>query len=227
VGRVELARHLWWAVGDLPAGQAAAVRRFYLEGLTYAQAADTLGVPVGALKTRLHKARAALRHRFRLADPPQGPPAGPARNWRDPRTLAVHEAGHGVLYWLSGGAIAGIAIAPVSGTTLQESSPPTGRSWAVPPADALRTLMAGEAATFLADRRAPARSGDRAPAAALARHLTGGDDVEAALLLDQAWIAARERLAEERAWRLVQRVAGALLERSRLDGDDFRRLVSA
>jgi RNA polymerase sigma factor (sigma-70 family) len=49
------------AVAELPSGQRAAVTLHYLTGLTQAETASHLGVDVGAVKTRLHKARANLR----------------------------------------------------------------------------------------------------------------------------------------------------------------------
>ncbi len=49
------------AVAGLPRGQRAAVLLFYLRGLTYAETAATLGIEIGAVRTRLHKARRALR----------------------------------------------------------------------------------------------------------------------------------------------------------------------
>jgi RNA polymerase sigma factor (sigma-70 family) len=52
------------AIAALPDGQRDAVALFYLAGLTHAEAAEHLGVPVGAVKTRLHKARANLRRRL-------------------------------------------------------------------------------------------------------------------------------------------------------------------
>jgi bifunctional DNase/RNase len=50
----------------LPAGQREAVALFYLADLSHAQIAARLGISVGAVKTRLHKARASLH--ARLAD---------------------------------------------------------------------------------------------------------------------------------------------------------------
>src|SRR4051812_21773458 len=52
------------AIATLPPGQRDAVALFYLAGLTHAEAAEHLGVPVSAVKTRLHKARATLRRRL-------------------------------------------------------------------------------------------------------------------------------------------------------------------
>jgi RNA polymerase sigma factor (sigma-70 family) len=49
------------AIAELPRGQREAVTLFYLAGLTQAEAAAHLGIPPGAVKTRLHKARAKLR----------------------------------------------------------------------------------------------------------------------------------------------------------------------
>ncbi|HTU85690.1 MAG TPA: bifunctional nuclease domain-containing protein [Solirubrobacteraceae bacterium] len=57
----ELAAGIWAAVADLPVGQRTAVALFYLAGLTHSEIADELGTSPGAVKTRLHKARAALR----------------------------------------------------------------------------------------------------------------------------------------------------------------------
>jgi RNA polymerase sigma-70 factor, ECF subfamily len=52
------------AIEGLPAGQRAAVVLFYLEGFSEADAARQLGIEVGAVKTRLHKARRTLKRRL-------------------------------------------------------------------------------------------------------------------------------------------------------------------
>jgi RNA polymerase sigma factor (sigma-70 family) len=52
------------AIAALPDGQREAVALFYLAGLTHVEAAEHLGVPPTAVKTRLHKARATLRRRL-------------------------------------------------------------------------------------------------------------------------------------------------------------------
>jgi RNA polymerase sigma factor (sigma-70 family) len=57
----EDARQVRRAVGRLPAGQRAAVALFYLAGLAHQEVAAALGIGIGAVKTRLHKGRAALR----------------------------------------------------------------------------------------------------------------------------------------------------------------------
>jgi len=57
----EEARRVRRAVGRLPAGQRAAVVLFYLVGMAHREVAAALGIGVGAVKTRLHKGRAALR----------------------------------------------------------------------------------------------------------------------------------------------------------------------
>jgi RNA polymerase sigma factor (sigma-70 family) len=60
----ELAARVRRAVDDLPGGQRASVLLFYLSGLTYAETAALLGIEVSAVKTRLHKARIALRRQL-------------------------------------------------------------------------------------------------------------------------------------------------------------------
>lgn len=61
VEAAELGERVRAAVDSLPAGQRSAVLLFYLSGLTHREVALALGVEVGAVKTRLHKARRSLR----------------------------------------------------------------------------------------------------------------------------------------------------------------------
>jgi RNA polymerase sigma factor (sigma-70 family) len=61
VEAAEIARRVRAAVHALPAGQRQAAEAYYLSNLTQAEAAGHLGIPASAVKTRLHKARAALR----------------------------------------------------------------------------------------------------------------------------------------------------------------------
>lgn len=52
-------------VAGLPRGQQSAVSLFYLSGLSYAETAAKLGIEMGAVRTRLHKARSTLRRELR------------------------------------------------------------------------------------------------------------------------------------------------------------------
>jgi RNA polymerase sigma-70 factor, ECF subfamily len=49
------------ALGDLPPDQRAAVLLVGLEGLSYQEAADVLGIPIGTVMSRLHRGRERLR----------------------------------------------------------------------------------------------------------------------------------------------------------------------
>ncbi|MDQ3812192.1 MAG: DUF151 domain-containing protein [Chloroflexota bacterium] len=49
------------AVTELPPSQQSAVMLFYLVGMSHAETAGLLGIEVGAVKARLHKARSRLR----------------------------------------------------------------------------------------------------------------------------------------------------------------------
>lgn len=49
------------AIRELPAGQRVAAALYYVAGLTYDEVATHLGIQTGAVKSRLHKARVALR----------------------------------------------------------------------------------------------------------------------------------------------------------------------
>jgi RNA polymerase sigma factor (sigma-70 family) len=52
------------AIAELANGQQDAVRLFYLQGLSHREAAAELGISIGAVKARLHQARAALAPRL-------------------------------------------------------------------------------------------------------------------------------------------------------------------
>lgn len=56
----DLAMRVRQAIAGLPNGQRDAVWLFYLQGLSHREVATELGVSVGAVKARLHQARAAL-----------------------------------------------------------------------------------------------------------------------------------------------------------------------
>ncbi|MBA2529013.1 MAG: bifunctional nuclease family protein [Euzebyales bacterium] len=57
----EMAALVRRAIAALPPGQREATALYYLDGLTHRELAAALGTTVGAVKTRLHKARSHLR----------------------------------------------------------------------------------------------------------------------------------------------------------------------
>jgi RNA polymerase sigma-70 factor (ECF subfamily) len=215
----DLARSVRAAIASLPEGQRRAIELFYLAGCSYEAAAGALGIPVGALKTRLHKGRAALARYYRLADGPR-----PLR--LDDRTLSVHEAAHAVLGWLEGDRVVRVAITPRAEANLgyvQTEAPRGGLA----PAARLVVLMGGEAGVARALPGRPRRdSGDRRQAAQVARSAAGGDAIETALWVVDALEAACERLDDAKTWALVERVSAALVARRHLDADAFRALVT-
>ena len=52
------------AMADLPAPYRAALALRHMQQLSYQEVADSLGIPLGTVKTHLHRARAALRTRL-------------------------------------------------------------------------------------------------------------------------------------------------------------------
>ena len=60
----DLAARVRRAIGQLPAGQRDAVLLFYLQGLSHREVAGELGISAGAVKARLHQARAGLAPRL-------------------------------------------------------------------------------------------------------------------------------------------------------------------
>lgn len=64
-GGVDAAAEAGQAVDSLPPRYKLAIVAFYLEGRSYDDAARSLGISVGALKTRLYRARSMLRDSFR------------------------------------------------------------------------------------------------------------------------------------------------------------------
>jgi RNA polymerase sigma-70 factor (ECF subfamily) len=63
--RKELASRLWNALNALPFDQRSVVVLREIDGLTYDEIAFSLGVAVGTVKSRLTRARQALRHELR------------------------------------------------------------------------------------------------------------------------------------------------------------------
>ena len=52
------------AISDLPAHYRAALTLRHFQQLSYQEVADALGIPLGTVKTHLHRARAALKARL-------------------------------------------------------------------------------------------------------------------------------------------------------------------
>ena len=86
VEAAELAAAVRNAIAELADGQRDAVFLFYLQGLTHRQVADELEISVGAVKSRLYQARAALAPRLiPLVDTEETPPMSqtPEPQWID------------------------------------------------------------------------------------------------------------------------------------------------
>ena len=60
----DLALRVRRAIASLPVGQRNAIVLHYISGLTQGEIASSLGIQVGAVKARLHKARVALRRQL-------------------------------------------------------------------------------------------------------------------------------------------------------------------
>jgi RNA polymerase sigma-70 factor (ECF subfamily) len=65
LARKELASRLWAALNDLPFDQRTVVILREVDGLSYDEIAFSLGVAVGTVKSRLTRARQALRLQLR------------------------------------------------------------------------------------------------------------------------------------------------------------------
>ena len=104
------------AVAALPPGQRDAVALFYLADLPHAEVAERLGISVGAVKTRLHKARASLQGR--LADLRKEPPTMPSVTMRVADVIAADPLHIVLLEEAGGGRRLPIWIPPAEATWL-------------------------------------------------------------------------------------------------------------
>jgi len=68
VPRVDLRRDLRHAIGALPDRYRAVVVLYYLQEVTYPEIAEILDLPLGTVKTHLHRAKRILRRHMDAAD---------------------------------------------------------------------------------------------------------------------------------------------------------------
>jgi RNA polymerase sigma factor (sigma-70 family) len=91
----EIAALVRGAVAALPSGQQSAVLLFYLQGLSHREVAGQLNISVGAVKSRLHQARAALAPALaQMIDLPEGTTMAPAaaQQWVDVSVTEVRRS---------------------------------------------------------------------------------------------------------------------------------------
>ncbi|NCQ35126.1 RNA polymerase sigma factor [bacterium] len=62
----DLRRRLWEGIGELPPAQREVFLLYHFQGLKYRRIADTLGIPIGTVMSRLHNARLQLRQAMGL-----------------------------------------------------------------------------------------------------------------------------------------------------------------
>jgi RNA polymerase sigma factor (sigma-70 family) len=114
VAAAEVAGLVRAAVAELPRGQREAVTLFYLAGLTHAEAAEHLGIPPGAVKTRLHKARTSLRVRLeplrRERHMPVEMQVTDVRRAGERHILMLEGGGRDLKIWVGGAEAAWIAV---------------------------------------------------------------------------------------------------------------------
>ena len=68
VGKLEIAQ-VSAAIAELPEEFRTAASLYFLDDFSYQQIADTLGIPVGTVRSRLHRGRALLQRKlWRIAE---------------------------------------------------------------------------------------------------------------------------------------------------------------
>jgi RNA polymerase sigma-70 factor (ECF subfamily) len=67
--RKQLAERLWAALDHLPFDQRTVIVLREIDGLSYEEIADSLGVAIGTVKSRLTRARQTLRDELREVRP--------------------------------------------------------------------------------------------------------------------------------------------------------------
>ena len=151
--------------------------------------------------------------------------------------MAYHEAGHAVVHHLHGGVVRRLGIDredPRRGceTAPRPSSPPPSATRADPKqalVDRLALLVGGEVAATLHGTPADlVTAGGRVDhdAALRAAAEAGIDPEQARAMIDAEWQRVRDRLRDPAAWRLVERLAQALLRQKTLEEAEIAALLT-
>ncbi len=156
--------------------------------------------------------------------------------------LAYHESGHAVVHHLHGGTIRRLSIdrddprrgcqpAPRPASP-RPAAPPSSATTADPKqalADRLALLVGGEvAATLHGTPDDVVTAGGRVDhdAALRAAAEAGFDPEQARAMIDAEWHRVRDRLRDPAAWRLVDRLAQALLQQKTLEEAQITALLT-
>jgi RNA polymerase sigma factor (sigma-70 family) len=214
------------AIAGLPKGQREAVTLYYLAGLTQAEAAEHLGIPPGAVKTRLHKARARLRVRL---EPLRKEPTmvrmevADVRRAGDKHIIILAGDGRELKIWVGEPEAAAIAILIEDVELPRPMSHQLTLALLQASGSALREVRISRLAekTFYADVvLADGSSVDARPSDAIPLALLAG----APLLVDPAVLDEAERPEPE--WQREVAAADASREGSRVLADEALRRIS-
>ncbi len=151
--------------------------------------------------------------------------------------LAYHESGHAVVHHLHGGTIRRLSIDredPRRGCqpAPRPSSPPSSATSADPTqalTDRLAVLVGGEvAATLHGTPDDIVTAGGRVDHDAALRAAAGAgiDPEQARAMIDAEWHRVRDQLRDPAAWRLVERLAQALLQQKTLEEAQITALLT-
>ena len=147
--------------------------------------------------------------------------------------MAYHEAGHAVVHHLNGGVITRLSIDradPRRGTQLApRPSPAKSADPTKALADLVAVLVGGEVAATLhgtPDHLVTAGGRVDHEAALRAAAEVGIDEPEARVMIDAEWNLVRDRLRDPSAWRHVESLAQALLQRKTLDAGQITCLLT-
>jgi RNA polymerase sigma-70 factor (ECF subfamily) len=214
------------AIAELPPGQREAVTLYYLAGLTQAEAAAHLGIPPGAVKTRLHKARASLRTRLRPLEREHRMvqmEVTDVRRAGEEHIIMLAGGGHDLKIWVGGSEARAVAVALEAVELPRPTSYDLTASLLKAGGTAVREVRVSRLVehTFygevvLADGTAV----DARPSDAINLALVTG----APILVDERVFAAAERIDPE--WAEERAAAEASTEDRRVLAEEVRERVS-